>query len=289
MNCIRCGQEMQSRVAPVRGTFAGKDYTVETEAMVCLSCGYVTVHASQFDRYGTAIADAYRRDEGLLRSSEIREVRGRLGMSQDEFARYLGVGPASVKRWEHGQPQEKSMDELIRIKSSALKAEQNLYRVLALGGDQPDEFSGFRPFSIEKLAFAIIYYLVAAKSIRRTLGPLHINKCVWYADAENYRRSRVSITGARYARLPHGPVLDLYRNIFSELERQGFVQSKGTRTLIPLRAFDPRPFTEGELDTLGAVWNRFKNRLGRIVDESHQEKAWRETGHAKLISFRLVQ
>jgi hypothetical protein len=58
------------------------------------------------------VADAYRQDNELLTSDQIRSIRGSL--SQISFAQQLGVGPASVKRWELGLVQDKSNDNLIR-------------------------------------------------------------------------------------------------------------------------------------------------------------------------------
>ena len=81
----------------------------------------------------------------LLTSSEIRRIRIDLGMSQEEFATYLSVGVASVKRWELGKAQEKSMDDLVRIKCSLPSARRNVARLMALkrshrtdGGGRPD-------------------------------------------------------------------------------------------------------------------------------------------------------
>jgi hypothetical protein len=53
-------------------------------------------------------------------------------MSQEEFAAYLSVGVASVKRWELGKVQEKSTDDLIRIKCSLPSARRNVARLMLL-------------------------------------------------------------------------------------------------------------------------------------------------------------
>ncbi len=290
MNCFKCGATLARGKARVEGEYAGERFSVKTEAMRCSQCDFVTVHASQMDRYTTALADAYRKAHELLTSEEIRNARARLAMSQEDFAEYLGVGPASVKRWEHGQVQEGSMDKLIRLKCSLPKAEENVATLLMLGANEPDAFSGCREFSFQKLANLIVFFLTAAWcEKRRRLGVLHVNKLAWYSDAENYKRNGVSITGARYARLPYGPVLDQYRMIFWALEDKGFLVSEGTNRLRPGRDFDAQVFTAGELDVIHSVWKTFRNRLGSIVNQSHQERAWKETPHAKLISFELAK
>ncbi len=52
-------------------------------------------------------------------------------MSQSKFADYLGVGVASVKRWEMGKIQEHAMDELVRLKTEPEAARRNLKTVEA--------------------------------------------------------------------------------------------------------------------------------------------------------------
>jgi putative zinc finger/helix-turn-helix YgiT family protein len=289
MNCYQCGREMRSRRAKVPGEYAGEKLVVETDAMVCPECGYTTLHASQIDAFTTKLADAHRAKHGLLTSAQIRAIRNRLGMSQEEFAKYLNVGPASVKRWELGKAQDKSSDELIRLKSNLARAEQNVAEILFSQGGEADEFSGGRGFSIIKLGQAVLFFLHKASERRVTLGPLQVNKLCWYADAESYRRHGVTITGTRYARLPWGPAIDGYRMVFHELGRRGIISAKGVSWLKPMQPFQPGEFQPEELKVLESVWNRFKGKLSEIVKESHQERAWKQTPHAGLISFRLVK
>lgn len=289
MNCYRCGTAMQERNAAMSGEYAGEQFEVMTPAMVCPNCDYKSLHANQIDEYTTKLSDLYREKHSLLKSKDIRQIRARLGMSQEDFARYLNVGVASVKRWELGKVQDQSSDELIRVKCILKRAEQNLADVLLRNGDEGDQYSGGRSFSFIKLANVILFFLSESKKIRRELGPLHINKLCWYADAENYRRHRVSITGSRYARLPLGPVLDDYRFIFGELCRRRFVRARGTQVLESLQAFASETLSAEEIASLEHTWSRFSNRLSRIVRDSHEEKAWKETAHADLISFKWVK
>ena len=57
--------------------------------------------------------------QGLLSPAEIRAARERLGLSQTQMARLLGVGDKTYTRWESGRSiQTKSMDNLIRLSDS---------------------------------------------------------------------------------------------------------------------------------------------------------------------------
>lgn len=78
------------------------------------------------------LADAYRRAHRLLTSEEIRSRRSSLRMTQKAFAIYLGVGEASIKRWELGAIQDESMDRYIRLKTDPDEARLNALQVSQL-------------------------------------------------------------------------------------------------------------------------------------------------------------
>jgi len=116
--CFCCANgHLHKNRTQVSGEVRGEPFTVETEAMVCDRCGFQVLTEEQSAGYTAAISDAYRRKHGLLTSEELREARKRLGFSQVQFAKYLKVGVASVKRWEAGLIQDQVLDELIRLKT----------------------------------------------------------------------------------------------------------------------------------------------------------------------------
>lgn len=118
MNCLRCDSHEFTRQenAVIEQEFKGEQLTVKAPAMVCTKCGWVTVGLDQLDELRRRTADAYREKHGLLTSEQIRNYRKSLKMNQLDFAAFLRVGDASVKRWETWQVQESSSDELIRAK-----------------------------------------------------------------------------------------------------------------------------------------------------------------------------
>jgi putative zinc finger/helix-turn-helix YgiT family protein len=118
MICFKCnGEEFATRTAVVPQLVRNEELAVETPVSVCCSCGWQTLARGQTDELRKRAADAYRRKHGLLTSAEIVSRRAGLEMSQAEFATYLRVGEASIKRWETWQIQDASSDELIRIKT----------------------------------------------------------------------------------------------------------------------------------------------------------------------------
>jgi putative zinc finger/helix-turn-helix YgiT family protein len=120
-----CEGTLTTQPIQLVGERNGEKFTVTVVGLGCDRCGYQTITNTQGGEFTKAVSDAYRQKHGLLTGDEIKELRSRLGMNQLQFAEYLGVGPASVKRWESGQIQEKGNDELIRLKADSERARAN--------------------------------------------------------------------------------------------------------------------------------------------------------------------
>lgn len=117
MICLHCDNEQfVVDEAPVRQEFREETLVVRTPVLKCTNCGWHTVGNNQIDELRKRTGDAYRKKHGLLTSEEIKAFRKLLRKTQREFAAFLGVGEASVKRWETWLVQEKGYDNLIRMK-----------------------------------------------------------------------------------------------------------------------------------------------------------------------------
>ena len=116
MNCPNCHKaNLVRRRTRIPGRVKGESVEVVMTGLVCPRCGYVTVDGKDMAEYMGRVADAYRSRHGLLTGEQIRDRRKSLGMSQAKFAEHLGVGLASIKRWETGRIQDRSSDRLIRL------------------------------------------------------------------------------------------------------------------------------------------------------------------------------
>ena len=118
MKCIKCGYVMEEAaprtlVAEVRG----QRLDVQVVAPQCQHCGRVVLNSKGRRMYNRAGADAYRRAHGLLTTAEISQMRSSLGMTWKQFAEYVCVGIATLKRWMGGEIQTPSLDLLVRLKA----------------------------------------------------------------------------------------------------------------------------------------------------------------------------
>ena len=130
MKCLQCG----------KGRLVGKSTEISgnVEADVCGKCGFQVLSNGQSSAYGIVIAEAYRERHGLLTSKELKTIRKRLSMSQRDFAAFLGVGIASVKRWEAVLIQDEAMDKLIRLRTDPQTARTNVEQLERRLGHRPE-------------------------------------------------------------------------------------------------------------------------------------------------------
>lgn len=125
MQCLRCGKGVlrKARCAFVVAV-RDEDVRVRTNGLRCDSCRWETQDLLGAAGLAQLAADTYREEHALLTSAEIRTRRERLRMSQEAFAEWIGVGVASIKRWEGAQVQERALDGLIRLKTDPTVASQ---------------------------------------------------------------------------------------------------------------------------------------------------------------------
>jgi putative zinc finger/helix-turn-helix YgiT family protein len=116
--CGKCGQKrMHLATVPHATTIEhdGRAKRVEIPALTVPQCGYCQA-LSLDDEADQQISAAFRRAAGLLAPEDIRQGREKLGLTQKQFANLLGVGEATVSRWETGaQIQQRAMNRFLGI------------------------------------------------------------------------------------------------------------------------------------------------------------------------------
>jgi len=284
MQCLQCEskefEEKNIRFAP---EIKGEEVEVIVPAFVCAKCHAPLMDTAQMNILRRAAADQYRKIHGLLTSVDIVKLRTNLKMSQKAFAEYLGVGEASVKRWETYYVQETVQNDHIKLKCDEKYAELNALEVKQKS-HPPDIFSGLRRFSQERFKHAVCYLIEFAKS------PLFLNKALFYLDFMHYKISGHSITGARYVTLEYGPCPDQYQNLIQALLDEKVLVQAGHHLLKSVIKADLTVFDDAERETLEFVANLVKKDGGKkLLKLSHEELAYKKTPPFKLISYEFAK
>nr|NJM02682.1 type II toxin-antitoxin system MqsA family antitoxin [Desulfobacula sp.] len=137
MNCPKGHGAMKQKEIEKIIPFKGLDIAVIEEDYVCPECGLAAGTVESAGKIQQAIAEAYRKKTGLLSGGEIKMLRQNKGMTQEDLAAVMDVGIASIKRWETGAIQSRSMDRVLRRHLSE--------------GPAFDNITGNRRFSIPRI------------------------------------------------------------------------------------------------------------------------------------------
>jgi hypothetical protein len=126
-----------------------------------------------------------------------------------------------------------------------------------------------------------------------------LNKLLFYADFKHFKENGVSITGARYARLPFGPVLNDYEHFFATLiheeglitvEERSFPDGAIGEYYSTNSAPDIELLSDSELSTLLGLKEYFRNINATGISElSHNEPAYIKTENSNLISYEYAE
>lgn len=298
-----------------------KDEEIEIEAEVCIcqTCGE-ELFDKELDALNIERAFmVYRKKHGLLSPDQIKIIRETYGLSQRAFSKLLKWGEITMHRYEMGAVQDKAHNNtLILLKNpenmlnildnnpgilSPLK-EKNLrekinellsenavtkleHNIIESVKHRNDIYTGFKGFDYEKFKSLVIFF--ARNDIK--LFKTKLMKLLYYTDNTYFRDKTTSITGAQYAHLPMGPVIENRNLLLGLLEKQGIIsiveddETNGEYITIEADTSDIY-LDEDEMEAAKKISDKFKTfNCSQISDYSHKEKGWRETGTGSLISY----
>jgi len=240
-------------------TFRGLRVSFPSEHYFCPTCKIEVSNFTQADKNQRALSDAYRKTKGLLTSAEIRKARQRLGWTQEQLAKALGVGIASVKRWEGVHIQTKSMDNLLR-------------GLFEIEDTSPNIYDGNRKLSLPriKLVLKLFAQTLGRELLKNSGRMLYPAKYLWYADMVSFRDLGQSITGATYAALPYGPQLNNYKDL--------------VQPIIRAEEREADPLEPQEVRIIEKVAARFPTNRS-IYDAVHSEEIYKNRSIGELIPY----
>jgi putative zinc finger/helix-turn-helix YgiT family protein len=303
---------------PVRG----EEIPVELVYNECLACG-MEFGIPQTDNDPLEAAyRIYRERKNMLQPEEIRTFRREMGLTQQEWSTVLGIGIATLNRYENGALQSESHDQMLQlmmrpgnlartlkekpellVEKKRMQVLENLAQRKPAGSllaeaeekyasYEPDERSGYIRFNLEKFLQAAQFLCHQSKVVKTKLM-----KLLFYADFLHFREYGVSITGARYAHADYGPVPDKFETWLAamtewddRLERKEILFYEYVGTVYTSRSVDIGVFSASELKTLAAVKAHFEDFTATdIRNFSHQEAGYLATSNGELISYAYAE
>lgn len=115
--CPSCEKETTTKIVEQNETLKvkGQEITLKVKIRICEKCGEEIIDKELDDASLKAFYEEYRKLNNLLTTAEIKEIRNQWGLSQSQFALLLGMGKKTITRYESGNIQDETHDNLIRL------------------------------------------------------------------------------------------------------------------------------------------------------------------------------
>lgn len=308
-------------------TFRKEEFTVIYHYYLCEDSGeqFTTTEIDEIDI--SQLYNQYREKYNIPFPDEIKAIREKYGLSAAKMAEALGFGANVYRNYENGEVPNESNGKLIRVaqdpkifyslvKESRTLDAQVRDKILStvndiisveqhsafivdlheyfLGNQIPDEFSGYKKPSLDKLTEMVVFFSEKIQPFKTKL-----NKLLFYADFVNFRQTCFSMSGVRYRAIDMGPVPNNFNAIFDymaekddiDIYRTEFSNGSMGEQFKPnsKRSFNPSIFTKDEIIVLDLIVKKLGGASTQnIIDISHREKGWKDNFEKgkQLISYK---
>jgi putative zinc finger/helix-turn-helix YgiT family protein len=319
--CPNCEKEVEVEI--IRETepinVRGEEIEVGVEYYKCAKCNEEfedlnSGHDSLDEAYRI-----YRERHCMLQPEDIQRFRKFYGLRQQELSRLLGLGVATLSRYENGALQDEAHENLLRFatepqnlleqikkRPEALNPTKRAHLIQLLqdkvneeysfvrfieqhyGNYEPDEFSGYRRLDLERFFGAVLFF--CGSGVFKT----KLNKLLFYADFMCFRDNLVSLTGAHYVHLPYGPGPDNFDDYFLAMQKERLLEVReeawGGELHVALASPEISLFTGAERKILEYVKRKFADfTVEQIKLFSHDEPGYKETTNGERISYKWAE
>ncbi len=236
------------------------------------------------------------------RISELRKIKG---FSQEDLAKLINISRPSLAQIELGN------------RSVNILEFQNLSLVLGFSLDDfmssefntiPDnekavtektkksvERISSRPLIVNKFKNVLLYILEKCAG-KPNVGETVLYKLLYFADFNYYELYEEHLTGAKYRKLPYGPVPQKLENIINQMIEKGQLQRVKTQYMgfpqtryLPLVKADLTELKASEKETIDKIIEQMSDwSASAISNYSHKDIPWLASKEGEDINFELA-
>jgi transcriptional regulator with XRE-family HTH domain len=234
----------------------------------------------------------------------IMQLRKAKGLSQDELSRNLGISRSSLVQVEQGNRYldvqelhklsillEFSLDEFLSKdfnsqKKEILKEEKK---------EKIEERIAVPEMSVSKFRNILLYILEKCAG-KPNVGETVLYKLLYFADFNYYELYEEHLSGARYRKLPYGPVPRRFETIVNAMiEKEELKKIKTeyfdkTQTrYIPLTKPDLTKLKASETEVIDRVIEQMSDwSAATISNYSHNDMPWKASKEGEEINYELA-
>jgi transcriptional regulator with XRE-family HTH domain len=235
----------------------------------------------------------------------ITALRKAKGLSQEDLAKLIELSRPSLAQIELGnrsidalelfrlsQVLGFSMDELMSEdyteEESVVREEEMAYKKQELRISLPE-------LQVSKLMNVLLYILEACAG-KPNIGETALNKLLYFCDFNYYELYEEHLTGARYKKLPYGPVPQKIDAIINQMIKEGQLQRIRTEyhglpqtRYLPLEKADLTRLSATEKTVIDHVIQQMSDWNASWISEySHKDMPWLATKDGDYISYNLA-
>jgi transcriptional regulator with XRE-family HTH domain len=235
----------------------------------------------------------------------ITALRKARGLSQEDLSKLIELSRPSLAQIELGnrsinvlelfrlsQVLGFSMDELMSenymVEESMVKEDVIAYKKTELRVSIPE-------LQVSKLMNVLMYILECCAG-KPNIGETVLNKLLYFCDFNYYEMYEEHLTGARYRKLPFGPVPQKMDAIINQMIEEGLLQRIRTEyhglpqtRYLPLEKADLTRLSAAEKTVIDHVIQQMSDwNASQISEYSHKDMPWLATKDGDYISYNLA-
>jgi transcriptional regulator with XRE-family HTH domain len=236
------------------------------------------------------------------RIMELRKVKG---LSQEELAKSIGISRSSLVQIEQGNRYVDvlelhklslvlgfSLDDFL---SADFKVEDEVKQEGAVKEKKENVRISVPALQINKFKNVLLYILERCAG-KPNVGETVLYKLLYFCDFNYYELYEEYLTGARYRKLPYGPVPQKLDTILNQMIEKGQLKRIKTEYFdkpqiryIPLTKADLTQLSAAEKDVIDKVIEQMGDwNASTISSYSHNDKPWKATEEGDYISYNLA-
>jgi len=237
--------------------------------------------------------------------NRIAKLRKAKGISQDVLAKQIEMSRPSLAQVELGKRNldvlelQKiamvlgfSMDDFM---SDGFEDETEFNFNKGLEVPKPEERISVPKLKVEKFKNILLYILERCAG-KPNVGETVLYKLLYFSDFNYYELYEEQLTGAKYRKLPFGPVPQKIDSILkgmmeaNQLQRiQGEYRGYPQTRYLPLEKADLRALSASEAEVIDKVIDQMSDWTATAISEySHKDIPWLATEEGKDINYELA-
>jgi transcriptional regulator with XRE-family HTH domain len=235
----------------------------------------------------------------------IAGLRKMKGLSQEDLAKSVSISRPSLAQIELGNRSINIMEaqrlsivlgfSLDELMSEEFTFDQDIESIVESKSDKSGERISIATLHINKFRNVLLYILERCAG-KPNVGETVLYKLLYFSDFNYYELYEEHLTGARYRKLPHGPVPQKLDTIINQMindnqlqrvktEYHGYPQTR----YLPLVKANLTELKASEKETIDRVIEQMSDwSASAISDYSHKDMPWLASKEGEEINYELT-